>query len=162
MNAVFEIVPFPYSKNSILNLLYYDTKGNFSIHWKSVWDGSHMDAGDMKEDDYWFWTQGMHQGYKADFSFKGVLTLRKISKHGVYVTPPTPSYIHAPEHRIRQRPSDLKEMAGTIKEGIQINATDVRMIRFDQITEFVDAVDGVHYGYNVNRVLFSIYLNGLK
>ena len=122
----------------------------------------HMDAGDMKADDHWFWTQGMHQGYKADFSFKGVLNLRKISKHGVYVTPPTPSYIHAPEHRIRQRPSDLKEMAGTIKEGIQINATDVRMIRFDQITEFVDAVDGVHYGYNVNRVLFSIYLNGLK
>jgi len=104
----------------------------------------------------------MHQGYGYNFPFRGLLDLRKVSENGVFVTPPTPSYIHAPEHRRRQRPSDLKDMAVTIKEKIQRDATDVRMIRFDQITEFVDAVDGVHYGYNVNRVLFSIYLNGLK
>lgn len=145
-----------------MNVLYHDTEGNFSIHWKCVWGGGTFDRSEIKEDDYWLWTQGMHQGYGFGFPFQGVLDLREVSKNGVFVTPPTPSYMHAPEHRKRQRPSDLKILAASMKAGIQRKVPDVRMIRFDQITEFVDAVDGVHYGYNVNRVLFSIYLNGLK
>ena len=94
--------------------------------------------------------------YKSLFPLQATIDLYKLSKNGCYVTPPISSFVQSPEHRQRQRPVYLKKMAEEIREG---KPDGVRMIRLDELTEFVDSVDGVHYGFNVNRVLFSIYLN---
>ena len=142
---------------------YHDIQGNFSVHWKVLWSGSQNDLIDgITENDHWLWTQGMHQNYDGRFALNMSQRLRKLSRHGAFVTPPMPSFGHPPEHRRRQRPSVLKQMAETVHAGIREEIPDVRFIRFDQLSEFVDSVDGIHYGYNINRVLLSIYLNDLK
>ena len=105
----------------------------------------------------------MHQGYDHQFAVQGIQDLYNISQKGTFVTPPTPSYIHSPQHRVHQRASKLKTLAENVKKVIDENYKNkVRFVRFDQLTEFIDAVDGVHYGYNMNKALFSIYLNGMK
>ena len=104
----------------------------------------------------------MHQNYDYRLALKLSMKLREISSHGTFVTPPVPSFGHPTEHRLHQRPSKLKKMAELVDTGIRKEIPDVRFIRFDQLSEFVDSVDGVHYGYNINRVLLSIYLNDLK
>lgn len=140
---------------------YYDVAGNFSIHWKTVWGKTNFSVYGIQEEDYWIWTQGMHQNYEPSFAINGIKDLRVLSKRGTFITPPTPSFIHAPEHRLRQRPSKLKELAKQVGAEISSDMKEIRLIRYDELTEFVDAVDGVHYGYNVFRVLLSIYVNGL-
>ena len=108
------------------------------------------------------WTQGMHQDYGLTFPLEVLKRLYQVSENGAFVTPPTHSYFHPPKHRSHQKIESLKFLANKAKRSIDKSYRSVRFIRFDQLTEFCDSVDGVHYGHNVNTVLFSIYLNGLK
>ena len=139
---------------------YHDIQGNFSVHWRVHWRGGLGDRiNGITENDHWLWTQGMHQNYDYRLALKLSIKLREISSHGTFVTPPVPSFGHPSEHRLHQRPSKLKKMAELVDTGIRKEIPDVRFIRFDQLSEFVDSVDGFHYGYNINLVLLSVYSN---
>ena len=65
---------------------YFDREGNFSIHWKCIWGGNGFDVSDIGSDDYWVWTQGMHQGYSHFFALSSTEKLNKISPRGTFVT----------------------------------------------------------------------------
>jgi len=78
----------------------------------------------------------------------------------VFITPPWLSFAHSLKQKEMKNQKRLERFISEVSDFLK-DRPNINMINFNELTRNLANMDGVHYSYNVNKVLLTIYLNGL-
>ena len=110
---------------------------------------------------------GIHNGYNHDYQnrFIGVMNghAKKFGTtvRGTVITPPSLSFAHGLKYKENQNEEKLIAMNKDVRKWIEENSPETRFIDFARMSKNLVSCDGIHYGFNLNKVLLSIYFAGL-
>ena len=110
---------------------------------------------------------GLHNGYTASEAFGWIHKLEEVKKTlkreltTTFVTPPSLSFAHGLKYKEDQNEVRLSSMNFKVKNWIDENYPSTRFIDYARLSKNLVSPDGVHYGFNLNKVLLSIYFSGM-
>ena len=145
--------------------VYNDTISNFSIKYTkahSMVAEKNFDLVNQEiigPDCYYILSQGLHENYLA----KPVIDrLKKFDKSaiGTFITPPWLSFAHGLRYKPFQNQKRLNNLINEVSAYLE-PIKNQQLLNFNEITRNLLSMDGVHYSFKVNKVLLTIYLNGL-
>ena len=81
---------------------------------------------------------------------------------GTFITPPWLSFAHGLKYKrlAGQTQDRLDKMIREIQRYLK-GKTNQSFLNYNEITRNLLSMDGLHYSFRVNKVLLTIYLNGL-
>jgi len=110
---------------------------------------------------------GMHNHYNPDMAMKWIERVdgnaKKLDRkvNAAFITPPSLSFAHDLKYKDGQSQQRLTAMNEKVHEWIKNNSSGTRFIDFTRLSRNLISCDGIHYGFNLNKILLSIYFAGL-
>ena len=113
-------------------------------------------------------SMGIHNHYQPSYPIQFIDQLNVHSKkfggkrvRGTFATPPSLSFAHGLNYKENQNEEKLMSMNRDVHEWIKENSPETRFIDFARLSKNLVSCDGIHYGFNLNKVLLSIFFAGM-